>query len=348
MVGRTMGAGEGGADSGDEIGRGRCRYRRVWGGMAGYHVRFMDMPIRFLQKITSFIVPCLSVWVLSCLYGLYAGERAYAASPQPWQIGSQPAASPQMAEISALHEQVLWIIFAIAIFVAVLMVYVMIRFRVREGHTQGTATTHNSFLEVVWTVIPIMILVAMAIPSFKLLYAIDKAPHADMTIKVTGETWYWTYAYPDHGDLTFEALMKEEEELGEGEPRLLATDYNVTVPVGKTVRLLVTSNPHGVIHSWSVPSLGVKMDAVPGRLHETWFRIDEEGIYYGQCAELCGVRHGYMPIAVEAVSEERFQEWLQEMQEEWSDRNDGDGHHIASVAMPSTHGRHNKDALVSE
>ena len=168
----------------------------------------------------------------------------------------------------------------------------------------------------VWTGVPVIILIVIAVPSFKLLYYQDRTPDAEMTIKAIGHQWYWTYEYPDHGDITFDAIMLEDYELEEGQPRLLETDTHVVVPVDTTIRVLVTADD--VIHAWSVPSFGVKIDAVPGRLNETWMRIEREGIYYGQCSELCGFYHGFMPITVEVVSKQAFAEWVGWAQEEYA------------------------------
>ena len=243
----------------------------------------------------------------------------FAGQPTEWQMTFQPAASEQMHLVNTFHDQLLWLIFAISAFVLALMAFACIRFRATPKRQEGSRTTHNTFLEVLWTVIPVVILVAMAIPSFRLLYKVETIPETDMTIKAIGEQWYWTYTYPGYRNLTFDASMVDESDLEEGQPRLLTTDYAVTVPVGKTVRLQVTSNPDGVIHSWAMPAFGVKVDAVPGRLSETWFRIEREGTYYGQCSELCGLNHAFMPIMVQAVSENEFQQWLEMMQEEWGE-----------------------------
>ncbi len=237
--------------------------------------------------------------------------------PYPWQTGFQAAASPVMERIINFHDIVLVIITLITIFVLALMIYVMVRFRASANPTP-TKTVHNSFLEVTWTVVPVLILVFIAIPSLRLLYYENTIPQADMTIKTTGYQWYWSYEYPDHGGFTYDATMILDEDLEEGQPRLLATDYNVVLPVGKTIKVLVAADPAGVIHSWAVPSLGVKTDSVPGRLNETWLRIDKEGMYYGQCSELCGVNHGFMPIAIKAVSQQEFDAWVIEAQEEFA------------------------------
>ena len=175
-------------------------------------------------------------------------------------------------------------------------------------------------LEVIWTVVPVIILLVIAVPSFRLLYFTDRVEDADMTLKAIGHQWYWSYEYPDHGDFTFDALMLEDDELEEGQPRLLATDEAVVLPVGAKIRLLTTADD--VIHSWAIPALGVKMDSVPGRVNETWFQINSEGTYYGQCSELCGTLHGFMPIMIEAVSQEEFDAWVEFAREEYASAND--------------------------
>jgi len=226
--------------------------------------------------------------------------------PSPWQMGFQKAASPIMEQITSFHDFVNIIIVLIALFVLGLLIYVMIRFN-EKRHTRPSRTTHNTVLEVAWTIIPVLILVAIAIPSFRLLFAQYDFPKADLHITATGSQWYWSYEYPDHG-ITFDSIMVPEADLKEGQPRLLTVDREVVVPVGKNVIVGLKSND--VIHDWAVPAFGVKLDAVPGRLQSTWFRAEREGIYYGQCSELCGRNHAFMPIAVRVVSEEEFNDWL--------------------------------------
>ena len=253
---------------------------------------------------------------LAAVFAMFAAVAgAHAAQPAPWQMGMQDPASPVMREITDFHNMLLIIITAITVFVLALLLYVVARFNERRNPTPSK-TSHNTLIEVVWTVVPIMILVFIAIPSFKLLYFTDRVEDAGLTIKAIGHQWYWTYEYPDQDDLTFDTVMLEDDELEEGQPRLLATDNDVVVPVGTTVRVLVTADD--VIHSWAVPSLGVKIDAVPGRLNETWIRIEEEGLYYGQCSELCGTNHGFMPIAIRAVSKEAFAGWVEKAKEEFA------------------------------
>ena len=241
--------------------------------------------------------------------------------PTEWQMGFQEAASPLMAELSGLHDFIFWIITFITIFVFVLLAYVCFRFSAKRNKTPSQ-TTHNSLLEVAWTVIPVLILVVIAIPSFRLLYKQNDFSNIDMTIKATGYTWYWGYEYPDHDSIEFDAIMLTEEELEEGQPRLLTTDNMLVVPVKKNIKMQITSDPAGVIHSWAVPSLGVKMDAIPGRLNETYFNINEPGLYYGQCSELCGPGHGFMPISIKAVTEEEFNVWLEEAKVEFASESD--------------------------
>lgn len=233
-------------------------------------------------------------------------SQAHAAVPQPWQIGFQSAASPIMEGITEMHHMLMIIITCIAIFVTVLLGYVLYRFRASRNPVPSQ-TSHNTLLEVVWTLLPVLILVIIGIPSLKLMFFASKIENADMTVKAIGRQWYWTYEYPEQ-KLQFDSLMIEEKDLKPSQLRLLDVDNPIVVPVGKTVRVIVTSED--VLHSFAVPSLGIKKDAVPGRLNETWFRIEKEGTYYGQCSELCGVKHGFMPIAVKVVSQEQYDEWL--------------------------------------
>jgi cytochrome c oxidase subunit 2 len=245
---------------------------------------------------------------------LFAGA-AYAQQPEPWQVGFQAAADDRMVNINWLHNILLWIIITISLFVLGLLVWIAIRYNEKANPTPST-TTHNTFLEVAWTVIPVLILVVIAVPSFRILYQQDTIPEADFTIKAIGKQWFWTYEYPDHGNFSFDALMIPERRsapaVPDGEPRLLGASNRVIVPVNATVHLLTTAAD--VIHSWTIPSFGVKIDAVPGRINEAWFRPTREGVFYGQCSELCGARHAFMPIAVEVVSQERFDAWVSEAQ----------------------------------
>ncbi len=220
-----------------------------------------------------------------------------------------PAATQHMQDIHDFHNLLLVIITLISVFVLGLLLWVMGRYNAR-ANPKPANWSHNTLIEIIWTIVPIIILVLIAIPSFRLLYAGEVIPpNVDMTIKATGHQWYWSYEYPDHGGFTFDALMLSDADAAKaGEPRLLGVDNRVVVPVGKTVRVIVTGAD--VIHSWTIPAFGAKIDAVPGKLNETWFRAEREGVFYGQCSELCGAKHAFMPIAVEVVSQERFDQWI--------------------------------------
>jgi len=235
-------------------------------------------------------------------------QSASAGQPVNWQLGFQEAATPVMERLNDFHNLLLVIIFGITAFVLLLLAYVLIRFR-RSNNPIPSRTTHNTLVEVVWTVFPVIILIVIAVPSFKLLYYMDRTPEVELTVKAIGQQWYWTYEYPDH-EITFEALLVPEDELRPGQLRLLETDNRVVLPINTKVRLLFTADD--VLHAWAVPAFGIKIDAVPGRTNEAWVEVTREGVYYGQCSELCGVNHGFMPIAVEAVSKERFAAWLAE------------------------------------
>lgn len=249
-------------------------------------------------------------WVTLLALG-WAGA-AVAGTPEPWQLGMQSAASPIKSAVVDLHGLLLVIITGVCLLVLALLLYVIWRFRA-NAHPTPSRTSHNTVLEIVWTAVPVLILVIIAFPSFKLIYYEDRTPEADVTIKAIGRQWYWSYEYPDHGNFSFDAFMLSREEAEEaGEPALLATSEDVVVPAGATVRVLITASD--VLHSWAVPAFGVKRDAIPGRLNETWFRADEPGMYYGQCSELCGVGHGFMPIAVRVVPPAEFDAWVEQAQ----------------------------------
>ena len=244
-----------------------------------------------------------------------AAGSALAQQPTDWEVDFQTALSPSMERIVDFNLMVTIIIVIITAFVFGLMAWIVIRYN-KKRNPVPSKTTHNTLLEVVWTVVPVIILLIIAVPSFRLLYYTDRVEEADMTLKAIGHQWYWSYEYPDHGDFTFDAIMLEDDELEEGQPRLLATDEAVVLPVGAKIRLLTTADD--VIHSWAIPAFGVKMDSVPGRVNETWFQINREGTYYGQCSELCGTLHGFMPIMIEAVSQEEFDAWVEYAREEFA------------------------------
>lgn len=250
-----------------------------------------------------------------------AGLPAVGLADQPieWGIGLQEAASPVMERMHDFYDLLYIVIMVIATFVTLLLAYVMIRFRASRNPVPSK-TSHNTPLEIAWTVIPVIILLLIAIPSFRLLYFQDRVQDADMTLKVVGHQWYWSYEYPDQGGFTFDSIMLAADELKPGQPRLLSVDEKVVLPVDTNIRILMTADD--VLHAWAVPALGVKTDTVPGRVNESWVRITREGTYYGQCSELCGVNHGFMPIQVEAVSKEAFQEWIKQAQEKYARRDD--------------------------
>ena len=234
-------------------------------------------------------------------------DGAAAAGPAPWAIGFQPAASPTMERITALAGFINVVIVVVVVLVTGLIAWTAWRYNARRNPVPAT-WSHNTRLEIVWTAIPALILLVIAVPSFRLLYYENRVPDAAMTLKVTGHQWYWSYAYPDQGKFAFDSMMVDDGDLKPGQVRLLTVDHPVVLPVGVTVRVQITSED--VIHSWSVPALGVKTDAIPGRLNETWVRIDAPGLYYGQCSQLCGVNHGFMPIMVKAVPKAEFHAWL--------------------------------------
>lgn len=228
--------------------------------------------------------------------------------PVPGAIGLQEAASPMKEKMHHFHNDLLLpITTVITLFVLALLIYIIIRFNAKANPVPSR-TTHNTLLEVIWTVVPILILVVIAIPSMKMLYFLDKTTEADMTLKIIGNQWYWSYEYPDHGGINFASNMVQDKELKPGQPRLLATDNPVVLPVDTNIKLLVTATD--VLHSWAIPAFGVKMDGNPGHTNETWVRIDKEGTFYGQCSELCGTGHGFMPIEVHAVSKAEFADWV--------------------------------------
>jgi cytochrome c oxidase subunit 2 len=229
--------------------------------------------------------------------------------PSPWQLGLQDSATPVMDDVVWLHTYVMWWITGITLFVLGLLVAIMVKFNATANPTPSRIT-HNTLIEVLWTVVPVVILVFIALPSFRILFFQLNTPPADLTVKVTGVTWNWKYDYPDHGDFEFDSLMTLEKDLKPGQPRLLTVDNEMVVPVNKVVRVLVTG--FDVIHSFKVPSFGIMIDAIPGRLNETWFKATREGWYYGQCSELCGKDHSFMPIAVRVVSDAEFAAWIEE------------------------------------
>ena len=252
--------------------------------------------------------------------GALAAAMAWAgtamAAPKPWEMDLQPAVTPVMVDIEDFHQLLLYIITAVCLFVLALLLWVMIRYNAKANPTPSK-TSHNTLLEVVWTAVPVIILVLIAIPSFRLLYFEMTIPKPDVTIKAIGKQWYWTYAYPAQ-KFQFDSLMLSDADAAKaGEPRLLGVDNPVYVPVNKVVEIETTGAD--VIHSWAVPAFGVKMDAVPGRINHTWFKATKLGTYYGECSELCGARHAFMPIEVKVVTEAQYEAWLAKAKKQYAD-----------------------------
>lgn len=237
-------------------------------------------------------------------------------APHPWQMGMQTAHSPVERNVQSLNDLLLWIIVAITVFVAGLLAYVCWRYNAKRHPVPGR-TSHNTVLEIAWTVLPVLVLVVIAIPSFRLIYFEDRTYNPDLTIKVTGHQWYWEYGYPDSGDIHFDSYMVPQEDLKPGMIRQLSADNQLVLPVGKNIRILTTSGD--VIHSFFIPSLGVQRYAIPGRTIETWVRVDEPGDYYGECNQICGTNHSVMPISIHAVTEADYKTWLDQAKTKFSD-----------------------------
>jgi cytochrome c oxidase subunit II len=249
--------------------------------------------------------------------------------PSPWELGLQDSASPVMDEIAGFHYFLLWVIAAITVFVLALLLIIMVRFNARANPTPSR-TTHNTFLEVMWTIVPVIILALIAVPSFRLLFVELDVPKPDLTVKVTGKQWFWSYNYPDSGNFEFDSLMIADKDLKPGQLRLLSVDNEMVVPVNKVVHVLITGAD--VIHSFNVPSFGIRIDAIPGRINDTWFKATTEGVFYGECSELCGKDHSFMPIAVRVVSDSDFTAWLTHAKQEFS----ADGAPPTAVAAAAT------------
>jgi len=246
--------------------------------------------------------------------GAALAQDGPAGQPHPWQLGLQQGATPVMDNIVWFHNFLLWLTVAITLFVLGLLMVVIVRYNARSNPVPSR-TTHNTLIEVLWTVVPVLILVAIAVPSFRLLFLELYVPQADITIKATGKQWFWSYNYPDD-KFEFDSIMVQEKDLKQGQPRLLTADNAMVVPVNKVVRVQTTGAD--VIHSWAVPSFGVKIDAIPGRLNETWFKAEKTGVFYGQCSELCGRDHAFMPIEVRVVSDQEYAAWLADAKKKYA------------------------------
>ena len=270
------------------------------------------------MNLRSLLSAAMSVMMA---FGVLCVSTAYAAEPQPWQLGLQDPAGSIAARATSLHNMLLVIITVISLFVLGLLVYVCVRFRA-SANPKPSKTSHNTIIEILWTVVPVLILVVIAVPSFQLLYYMDKTKDTEMVIKVTGNQWYWNYEYPDE-NISFDSYLVDEEDLGEDQIRLLSVDNPLVVPAGTRIKLLVTGND--VMHSFFVPSLAVQIYSIAGRINEAWIDVPEgTKKYYGQCNQICGVNHAYMPIVVQALNEADYAEWLLNAKEEF-----------ASVEIPS-------------
>ena len=281
----------------------------------------------------------LAAVILPSLAFAQAGDGF--GQPYPWQLGLQGSASEIMDFITSLHTGLLWLITVISVFVLALLAYCAVKFN-EKANPVPSKTTHNTTIEVVWTVVPVLILMAIVIPSFRLLKLQDDIPQTDITIKVTGKQWYWSVEYAkDAGGIAFDAIMLDEKQRAEAVakgakpadvPRLLAVDNEIVLPINKNIRVQVTAAD--VLHAFAMPSLGVKRDAVPGRLNETWFKATREGTYYGQCSELCGTNHAFMPLAIRIVSEPKYAEWLDMAKKKYASTT-GDGPVRLAVSEPA-------------
>ncbi len=278
-------------------------------------IKRLWFPSNFILMLSAIIVGGMA---------LGFADGALASEPKPWQMDFQPAATPVMERIIDFHNLLLVVEVAIVVFVLFLMLYIIIKFNAKSNPIP-TKTTHHTGLEVVWTLLPIIVLMVIAVPSMRTLFFMDKAANPEMTLKIIGHQWYWSYQYPDNGGFEFDSNIVAEEDLKKGQIRLLSVDNQVVLPINTEIRLLMTSED--VIHNWAIPAFGVKMDTVPGRTNESWVKITRPGVYYGQCSELCGVNHGFMPIAVKAVSKEDFKKWTVKAKKEFA--------RIESVPVPT-------------
>ncbi len=251
--------------------------------------------------------------------------------PTPWEIGLQGSASPIMDDITSFNTFLTWLTSAIALFVLILLAIIIVRFNARANPIPSR-TTHNTPLEILWTIVPVIILALIAVPSFRLLFVQLDVPKPDLTVKATGKQWYWSYSYPDNGNFQFDSTIVTEKDLKPGQPRLLTVDNEMVVPVNKVVHVLVTGAD--VIHSFAVPSFGIRIDAIPGRINDTWFKATREGMYYGQCSELCGINHSFMPIAVRVVSDTDFTTWAATAKQKYADTESAPATAVAAAGAP--------------
>jgi cytochrome c oxidase subunit II len=265
---------------------------------------------------------------------LAGAGAAFAAlgQPEPWQMDLQDSATPVMEQIAAFHYFLLWVIAAISALVLVLLLIIIVRFNARANPVPSR-TTHYTPIEIIWTIVPVVVLAAIAVPSFRLLFVELDVPKPDITIKATGKQWFWSYSYPDNGNFEFSSLMIAEKDLKPGQPRLLTVDNEMVVPVNKVVHVLVTGAD--VIHSFTVPSFGIRIDAVPGRINETWFKATITGMFYGQCSELCGKDHSFMPIAVRVVNDSDFTAWAAQAKQKYAAEDSVPPNTFAAAGTPA-------------
>jgi cytochrome c oxidase subunit 2 len=252
---------------------------------------------------------------------------------EPWQMDLQDSATPVMEQIASFHYFLLWVIAAISAFVLVLLLIIVVRFNARANPVPSR-TTHYTPIEIIWTIVPVVILAAIAVPSFRLLFVELDVPKPDITIKATGKQWFWSYSYPDNGNFEFDSLMIAEKDLKPGQPRLLTVDNEMVVPVNKVVHVLVTGAD--VIHSFTVPSFGIRIDAVPGRINETWFKATTTGMFHGQCSELCGKDHSFMPITVRVVNDSDFTAWAAAAKQKYAAEDSVPPNAVAAAGTPAS------------
>lgn len=279
-----------------------------------------------MGRVGQHLLELATIAVVAAGVTLATGGAAFAevGQPAPWEWTLQQSGSPVMDNIVWFHNFLFVLITLITLFVLALLVVVVVKFNARANPVPSR-TTHNTLIEVAWTLVPVLILVGISVPSFRLLFLELDIPKADLTIKATGKQWYWSYAYPDNGKFEFDSLMAQDKQ-----PRLLGVDNEMVVPVNKVIRVQTTGAD--VIHAFAVPAFGVKIDAIPGRLNETWFKAPKTGMYYGQCSELCGKDHAFMPIAVRVVSDQEFASWVETAKKKYAS---GGASTYASAAGPT-------------
>lgn len=279
-----------------------------------------------MGRVSRYLLGMATIALVAAGMMLVTGGTAFAelGQPEPWEWHLQASGSPVMDNIVWFHNFLFVLITLITLFVLALLIVVVIKFNAKANPVPSR-TTHNTLIEVVWTLVPVLILVGIAVPSFRLLFLELDIPKADLTIKATGKQWYWSYAYPDNGKFEFDSLMAQDKQ-----PRLLGVDNEMVVPVNKVIRVQTTGAD--VIHAFALPAFGVKIDAIPGRLNETWFKATKVGMYYGQCSELCGKDHAFMPIAIRVVSDQDFAAWVESAKKKYAS---GGSSTFASAAGPT-------------